>query len=45
MCAHGERAMTAASILTANGWRDVSVLNGGPGDWRRATGIDLQNSG
>lgn len=45
MCAHGERAMTAASILTANGWRDVSVLNGGPGDWRRATGIDLQNNG
>ncbi len=41
MCGHGERAMTGASILEADG-RVVSVLAGGPDDWRDATGIDLQ---
>jgi hydroxyacylglutathione hydrolase len=40
MCGHGERAMTAASILTASGRADVTVLAGGP-DWARATGRDL----
>jgi hydroxyacylglutathione hydrolase len=31
MCAHGERAMTAASILARAGRRDATVLVGGPG--------------
>lgn len=39
MCGHGERAMTAASILTAR--HDVSVLAGGPDDWSTATGRAL----
>jgi rhodanese-related sulfurtransferase len=33
MCGHGERAMTGASLLTAGGHRDVSVLDGGPETW------------
>ena len=41
MCGHGERAMTAASILTASGRADVSVLAGGPEDWAKVTGRDL----
>lgn len=41
MCGHGERAMTAASLLAARGRRDVSVLAGGPNDWAAATGIPL----
>ncbi|HET7720021.1 MAG TPA: rhodanese-like domain-containing protein, partial [Acidimicrobiales bacterium] len=32
MCGHGERAMTAVSILAAHGRRDVAVLVGGPAD-------------
>jgi hydroxyacylglutathione hydrolase len=32
MCGHGERAMSAASILVAEGRTDVSVLLGGPAD-------------
>ena len=39
MCGHGERAMTAASILTAR--KDISVLAGGPTDWATATGNAL----
>jgi len=40
MCGHGERAMTAASLLSA---RDVtvSVLDGGPDTWAKATGRAL----
>jgi glyoxylase-like metal-dependent hydrolase (beta-lactamase superfamily II)/rhodanese-related sulfurtransferase len=38
MCGHGERAMTAASILTAHERAHVSVLAGGPDDWASATG-------
>ena len=41
MCGHGERAMTAASILTANGHRDVVVLDGGPDSWPAATSQEL----
>jgi hydroxyacylglutathione hydrolase len=41
MCGHGERAMTAASILEGEGRTDLSVLRGGPGDWHDATGIAL----
>jgi len=32
MCGHGERAMSAVSILAALGRTDISVLVGGPGD-------------
>ncbi len=42
MCGHGERAMTAASILTANGHTEVSVFDGGPDTWAAAAGLDLQ---
>ena len=42
MCSHGERAMTGASLLEAGGHRGLSVLVGGPAEWRDATGIDLQ---
>jgi hydroxyacylglutathione hydrolase len=41
MCGHGERAMTAASILAARGRSDVSVLDGGPDTWSAATGLPL----
>jgi len=40
MCGHGERAMTAASLLERSG-REVSVLAGGPDDWATATGTAL----
>ncbi len=42
MCGHGERAMTAASILTAAGREDVTVAVGGPADWAAASGRSLQ---
>lgn len=42
MCGHGERAMTGASVLAADGRRDVSVLGGGPAEWSDATGIELR---
>jgi hydroxyacylglutathione hydrolase len=41
MCGHGERAMTGASILTARGHRDVSVLDGGPDTWAEWSGQTL----
>lgn len=41
MCGHGERAMTAASVLQRAGHREVSVLDGGPDDWAAATGRSL----
>lgn len=44
MCGHGERAMTAASILTDRGHRDVTVLDGGPDTWTTATGRPLEVS-
>jgi rhodanese-related sulfurtransferase len=44
MCGHGERAMTAASIVTARGRGDVVVLDGGPETWAEATGNPLQTS-
>ena len=42
MCGHGERAMTGASVLEANGARDLRVLVGGPDDWAHATGETLE---
>ena len=44
MCGHGERAMTAASILAARGHRDVTVLDGGPDTWTAATGRALETA-
>lgn len=42
MCGHGERAIGAASLLERAGHRDLTVLDGGPDDWARATGRSLQ---
>jgi hydroxyacylglutathione hydrolase len=42
MCGHGERAMTAASILERAGRHDISVLAGGPDDWAAAHEISLE---
>jgi hydroxyacylglutathione hydrolase len=44
MCAHGERAMTAASLLARAGREDLGVVHGGPQDWQRATGKALARS-
>jgi rhodanese-related sulfurtransferase len=41
MCGHGERAMTAASILAGRGERDITVLAGGPDTWAESTGRPL----
>jgi hydroxyacylglutathione hydrolase len=38
MCGHGERAMTAASLLAREGRGDVIVIVGGPDDWARDHG-------
>jgi hydroxyacylglutathione hydrolase len=42
MCGHGERAMGAASLLTARGHTRVSVLAGGPEEWAQACGQRLE---
>ena len=42
MCGHGERAMTAATLLQRSGRRDVAVLDGGADDWAHATGRSLE---
>jgi rhodanese-related sulfurtransferase len=41
-CGHGERAMTAASLLARAGHDGLAVLDGGPGDWAKATGRTLE---
>jgi glyoxylase-like metal-dependent hydrolase (beta-lactamase superfamily II)/rhodanese-related sulfurtransferase len=42
MCAHGERAMTAASLLERAGRRDLRVVTGGgPAEWSQITGRRL----
>jgi glyoxylase-like metal-dependent hydrolase (beta-lactamase superfamily II)/rhodanese-related sulfurtransferase len=42
MCAHGERAATAASLLEREGHRDLAILVGAsPQDWAEATGRAL----
>jgi hydroxyacylglutathione hydrolase len=38
MCGHGERAMTAASLLQRAGHDGLAVLAGGARDWAAATG-------
>lgn len=42
MCGHGERAMTAASLLQRAGHQGLAVLAGGPQEWADATGQPLQ---
>lgn len=42
MCGHGERAMSAASLLARAGRQDLAVLVGGPDDWSAATGRRLE---
>jgi hydroxyacylglutathione hydrolase len=42
MCGHGERAMTAATLLRRAGHHRVSVLDGGAEGWARATGHPLK---
>jgi hydroxyacylglutathione hydrolase len=44
MCGHGERAMTAASLLERAGHDDIAVVVGGPDDWTNATGQELARS-
>lgn len=44
MCGHGERAMSAASLLERAGRDDVSVLLGGPSDWAASHGVDLESN-
>jgi rhodanese-related sulfurtransferase len=45
MCAHGERAMTAASMLERAGRGDLwVVVGGGPAEWSAATGHTLARS-
>ena len=41
MCGHGERGMTAASLLTAKGRSDLFVLDGGPDTWSTGTRTPL----
>ena len=42
MCGHGERAMSAASILQAGGHRELAVVLGGPSDWASSSGRALE---
>ncbi|MGW7529640.1 MBL fold metallo-hydrolase [Streptomyces sp. NPDC054783] len=44
-CGHGERAMTAASVLERAGHTGLTVLNGGPGDYAAAHGRRLTEGG
>lgn len=44
MCGHGERAMSAASVLEQAGRIDLAVVDGGPQDWTNSTGHPLETS-
>jgi hydroxyacylglutathione hydrolase len=44
MCGHGERAMTAASLLERSG-REAAVFEGSPRDWARSSGVPLERAG
>ncbi|MFN2556538.1 MAG: rhodanese-like domain-containing protein [Nitriliruptorales bacterium] len=37
-CVHGQRSMTAASLLERSGCHDVAVFSGGPQQWLESTG-------
>jgi len=43
MCGHGERAMTAASLLARTGTRGLAVLAGSADDWAKTTGRRLED--
>jgi glyoxylase-like metal-dependent hydrolase (beta-lactamase superfamily II)/rhodanese-related sulfurtransferase len=43
MCGHGERAASAASILSRHGHADVRIVTGGPDNWATATGRSLEH--
>lgn len=43
-CGHGERAMTAASVLARAGHPDVAVLAGGPAELASAAGHGLEEA-
>ena len=45
MCGHGERAMTAASLLARHGHQSLAVAIGGPPDWAAAHGRPLETGG
>jgi hydroxyacylglutathione hydrolase len=45
MCGHGERAMTAASLLERAGRSDLTVVEGGPEDWAALPGRRLSVGG
>jgi rhodanese-related sulfurtransferase len=42
MCSHGERAVTAASVLERAGRPGVAAMSGGPDDWAQSTGNPLE---
>jgi glyoxylase-like metal-dependent hydrolase (beta-lactamase superfamily II)/rhodanese-related sulfurtransferase len=42
MCGHGERAMSAASVIERDRGRAVAVLIGGPADWAALRGEPLE---
>ncbi len=42
MCAHGERAVTAASLLERAGRADLAVMSVGPDEWAESTGSALE---
>ncbi|MFF4573095.1 rhodanese-like domain-containing protein [Streptomyces sp. NPDC001410] len=44
-CGHGERAMTAASLLERAGRTDLAVLDGGPAEYAAAHGRQLTEGG
>ena len=44
MCGHGQRAMTAASVLERAGRRDITVVSSGASDWATTTGRPLERS-
>ncbi|MFE6280950.1 rhodanese-like domain-containing protein [Streptomyces sp. NPDC057877] len=44
-CGHGERAMTAASVLERAGHTDIAVLDGGPADYAAAHGRRIVEGG
>jgi rhodanese-related sulfurtransferase len=43
-CGHGQRGMTAASLLERTGRTGLNVLVGGPDEWSEATGEPLEVS-
>jgi rhodanese-related sulfurtransferase len=45
ICGHGERAMTAASLLERGGRGEVTVLAGGVDDWAAGHGVRLDVGG